>query len=828
MDFNGNEKLQLAYDYVRFTGQNIFLTGKAGTGKTTFLHFLRHNLNKRLVVVAPTGVAAINASGVTIHSFFQLSFGPQLPEFNNPDYRFRNKNDNINRFGREKRNIIKSLDLLIIDEISMVRADVLDAIDTVLKRFRNNDKPFGGVQLLMIGDLQQLAPVVKEDEWELLRTHYDTSFFFGSIALKRTNYVTIELQHVYRQKDENFIRLLNKFRDNLIDKQAIETLNKRYIPEFENNDKEGYIILTTHNYKAKAINDKRLSRLPGKTYMYKAEIKGNFPEYNYPTDEELKLKTGAQVMFVKNDPEKRFYNGKIGKIVHVSDDFVKVKCDDDDDIITVTPLEWQKIKYTLNEKTKEIEEIVDGTFTQLPLKTAWAITIHKSQGLTFDKAVIDARDAFAHGQVYVALSRCRSLEGLVLSSPVSPYAVKQNKTIEVFTKYFEANQPSKEELLKDKYRYQQQLLSELFEFGYLMKNIYYLRKLLNENKNVVQGNFGNTVNDISLLAKDEIVGVAVKFIKQINAYVKQNPDVENNSQLQERIKKASKYFSEKLEKNVVEKINSSTWETDNKTVRKSITETEEKILNEALFKLACLNFCKNGFETDGFLETKAKASIEEKQGVKVSKRKAAKEKVNDEMLADLPNKELYEKLKTWRNRKAEELNLPVYRILRLKSMYHLCYQLPGTKRALLQITGFGKKRVNDIGDEVIEIISEYCKEKNLETTDVREPEKKKKPNTVQLTYELWQTGKNIEEIAAERNFAVSTIEGHIAKLVEEGKIRVEKLIEIKKLMKIAAFFQSNQEASLTEAKENLGDNYSFAELKYVRAHLIYKGVLEKW
>ncbi len=824
MDFGANPELKLAYDFVRLTGKNIFLTGKAGTGKTTFLHFLRKNLNKRLVVVAPTGVAAINASGVTIHSFFQLSFGPQLPEFNNPEYRFGNNKDNIQRFGREKRNIIKSLDLLIIDEISMVRADLLDAIDGVLKRFRNNNKPFGGAQLLMIGDLQQLAPVVKPDEWELLKKHYDTPFFFGSNALKQTGYVTVELQRVYRQKDEKFINLLNKFRNNIPDNEVIKELNKRYIPGFDEQENEGYIILTTHNYKAKEINDKRLKRLPGKTSVYRAVVEGNFPEYNFPTDEELKLKVGAQVMFVKNDPdmEKRYYNGKIGKITAITTDVVKVKCDEDDETIPVTPVEWQRIKYTLDEKSKEIKETVEGTFTQLPLKTAWAITIHKSQGLTFDKAVIDAQDAFAHGQVYVALSRCKTLEGLVLSSPVTPYGIKQNRTIEEFTKQFELNRPDEKQLAAAQQQYQQQLVSELFDFGNLMKNIYYLRKLFNENN--VQGNFKEKINNVAINFKKDVVEVSSKFQYQIKNLLAQNHNVETNEKLQERIKKASEYFSEKI-KDVIETVENSAWETDNRKTGKSIAETEEKLLVEARFKNECLHACKNGFEINAYLKARAEASIEESTH-KTSKRKRKKEIEDEFLLEDLPHKALYKKLIQWRNKKANELNLPHYMVLQLKSIYHICYKLPGTKRSLKTVNGFGKKRVEQYGDEILEIITGYCNTNNLETADVEEPEKKKKPNTKQITFDMWKEGKSITQIATERNLAETTVEGHLEHFVEQGKISVDRFVEINKLLKIAGFFNNRKDATLSEAKETLGDDFSYSELRFVRAHLKYKRVLE--
>jgi len=395
-----NPQLKLAYEFVQHTGRNVFLTGKAGTGKTTFLHNLKKESSKRMIVVAPTGVAAINAGGVTIHSFFQLPFGPQLPYNNSPE----NKQKSIiRRFSKEKINIIRSVDLLIIDEISMVRSDLLDGIDGTLRRFKNRNLPFGGVQLLMIGDLQQLAPVVKNDEWNLLRDHYNTAFFFGSLALQKTDYISIELTHVYRQSDERFIKTLNKVRNNTIDNEVIETLNARYNPDIDSLG-AGHIILTTHNAKARQINDSRLKKLPNKSFSFTADIKGTFPDHSYPNDLMLVLKKDAQVMFIKNDPspEKQFFNGKIGRIIDIDSDSITVQCDGDDEPIFVEKLFWEKIAYSLDDKTQEINEVVEGMFFQYPLKLAWAITIHKSQGLTFENAIIDAQDAFAHGQVYVA------------------------------------------------------------------------------------------------------------------------------------------------------------------------------------------------------------------------------------------------------------------------------------------------------------------------------------------------------------------------------------------------------------------------------------------
>ena len=446
-----NPQLELAYDFLEYTGVNVFLTGKAGTGKTTFLRELKRRSPKRMIVVAPTGVAAINAGGVTIHSFFQLPFGPYVPGVTEVVGQ-GDKLHYTHKFNREKINIIKTIDLLVIDEISMVRADLLDAVDDILRRYRSKNEPFGGVQLLLIGDLQQLAPVVKEDEWALLKQHYASAFFFHSKALAATRYVMIELKHVYRQQDREFVDLLNRVRENRVDTAVLGMLNRRYIPDFKPSDEEGYITLTTHNHQAQRINDVKMAELSTRAYSFKAEVKDNFPTYSYPTEETLVLKQGAQVMFVKNDssPEKRYYNGKIGKITAINDRSIEVVGKEDGLKIQVTPEEWTNTRYTLDEETREITETVEGTFKQYPLKTAWAITIHKSQGLTFERAIVDANAAFAHGQVYVALSRCKTFEGLVLSSPVTMSSLVSDGAIDEFVREAEQKEPNKEELQQDR------------------------------------------------------------------------------------------------------------------------------------------------------------------------------------------------------------------------------------------------------------------------------------------------------------------------------------------------------------------------------------------
>ncbi|MBL7103832.1 MAG: helix-turn-helix domain-containing protein [Bacteroidales bacterium] len=824
MDINNNPQLQLAYDFVQFTGKNIFLTGKAGTGKTTFLHNLKKHSPKRMVVVAPTGVAAINASGVTIHSFFQLSFGPQLPDHKTSEYKNQERQAKVKRFSKEKINIIKSMDLLIIDEISMVRADLLDGIDNTLRRFRNRNLPFGGVQLLMIGDLQQLAPVVKEDEWHPLRQYYDTPFFFSSKALLQTQYVSIELQYVYRQKDEHFIKLLNKIRDNQIDRDVIDELNARYKPDF-NHDNAGYIILTTHNAKAKQINDSKLSRLSGKTHTFKAEITGNFPEYSYPTDFELKLKAGAQVMFVKNDPDpaKLFYNGKIGTIIKINKDVVKVKCEGDEEPINVVPVEWQKMKYALDNETKEIKETVEGTFIQYPLKLAWAITIHKSQGLTFEKAIIDAQAAFAHGQVYVALSRLQSLEGLVLSTPIQKHSVKHDRTVESFTKHYEENQPDRIELETSRKVYQQQLLAGLFDFNTLQKNIYYSVKLVNENSSSLPTGIREHFIKMNNNVREKIADVSVKFRNQLLYLLSKEIDVEKDATLQDRIQKASVYFSEKIKELVADKIGNITIETDNKAVRKSVKDAVNKLLGEALFKSSCLQACQRGFIVKDYLEAKAKASLDDK-AIKPARRKSS-----EPVSTDIIHPDFYKRLKAWRDANAEELDWDVYMVLPLKTMRELSARLPATTQELKAINGLGKKKIEMFGSDLLEMIIFYRKENNIQTVTFKEPEitvKVPERSSKRISVELWKAGKTIEEITKERQFATSTIEGHLAYFVGTGELTVEEMVSAEKVKRISDFFQKQETTLLSEAKAALGEDVKYSELRFVLQHLRFKGEIK--
>lgn len=458
-----NKELSEAWDFVEHTSTSIFLTGKAGTGKTTFLRTVRAQSSKRMIVVAPTGVAAINAGGVTIHSFFQLPLSPYIPGAT-----IRERFD----FSKEKRRIISSLDMLVIDEISMVRADLLDAVDFVLRRYRDRTQPFGGLQLLMIGDLQQLTPVIRPDDEETLSKYYDTPYFFGSKALAQISYVTIQLTHVYRQQDEAFITLLNHIRDGHPSAEDLNMLNARCNPAFIPKPEQGYIRLTTHNRLADNYNENELSKLPGKRHVFKAEVQGDFPTTSCPAEEDLQLKEGAQVMFLKNDPSHRFYNGKIGHVVSIDEEGIGVRCTGEKDVINVDKDVWENTKYTINPTTKTIESKVQGTFTQYPLRLAWAITIHKSQGLTFEHAIIDAGLSFASGQVYVALSRCKSLEGLVLASRIGFSNIFNDSRVASYISHQQAAaEESISQLPQLKENYFRQQLVDLFLFSRLYDSL---------------------------------------------------------------------------------------------------------------------------------------------------------------------------------------------------------------------------------------------------------------------------------------------------------------------------------------------------------------------
>ena len=613
-----NSELALAWQFIENTGTHLFLTGKAGTGKTTFLRRLKQESPKRMVVLAPTGIAAIYAGVVTIHSFFQIPFAPYVPESSfstNATYRFR--------FGKEKINIIRSMDLLVIDEISMVRADLLDAVDEMLRRYRDHHKPFGGVQLLMIGDLQQLAPVVKEEEWQMLKKYYDTPYFFSSLALKQTEYCTIELKTVYRQNDGVFLDLLNRIRENHCDSQVLEALNRRCLPGFQPRKEvvffcgkeEGYIRLVTHNYQAQLINNYELEQLPGRSYAFRATIDGKFPEYSYPTDEVLELKKGAQVMFVKNDSsgEHRYYNGMIGEVTAVSASSIEVRAKDSGEDFLLQEEEWANAKYVLDEESKEIVEDIEGTFRQFPLKLAWAITIHKSQGLTFERAIIDASSSFAHGQTYVALSRCKTLEGLVLSAPLSARAVISDREVDRFTETARRNEPDEQRFHSLQRAYFHELLTGLFDFQPLEQVLQHYVRLIDEHLYKLYPNQLTAYKEEMERFREKVIKVAQKFGMQYNRLIDAAQNYATDKTLQERIVAGAKYFKKEMEPQYLALIGDHVLATDNKELKKQLSKAKEELNTIFLQKDDLLAYViENGFHTADFIRQKAVLSIGER------------------------------------------------------------------------------------------------------------------------------------------------------------------------------------------------------------------------
>ncbi len=710
-----NEELRMAWDFVEKTGTNIFLTGKAGTGKTTFLRELREKSPKRMVVLAPTGIAAINAGGMTIHSFFQLPLSPYVPGAS-----FAGKEQKRYQFSKVKRGIIKTLDLLVIDEISMVRADLLDAVDSVMRRYREHNKPFGGVQLLLIGDLQQLAPVVRDGEWDMLKQYYDTPYFFSSKALNMMPYQTIELKKVYRQQDDSFIALLNKIRDNKADDATFNALNNRYIAGFTPPKGSDYIRLTTHNYQADQINEEQLSRLGGREYHYRAKVDGVFPETSYPADEILTLKEGAQVMFIKNDTDREYYNGMIGEVTYADEKTVKVTSRDTGDEIELKPAEWANAKYTLNEQTKEIEETVEGVFSQYPLRLAWAITIHKSQGLTFEHAIIDASRSFAHGQTYVALSRCKSLEGLVLSAPLSRSALISDNTVDSFIEQTQQNKPTEGMLNAMQKMYVIQILNELFNFASMKQAAEMLLRTLSEH-------FYNKYPDLhtaytdALKSIDGMMDVARKFETQYTNIIGANPDVDSD-QLQERIHKAAQYFLQQIAP-MGELLSKTTVETGNKMVRTQFDDRFAQLADEVKLKSQLLKYESEDstrFSTKDYLHTKA------------------------------------------------------------------CI-----------------------------LLGEALPAKSKKAKKTKEPKPKPKP-TKDVSFEMFQRGMSIKEIAVERNLAMSTVFSHLSQFVENGVLRLNDIVPQKHIDEITDYIQAHPKSRLSsEIKKAVDDSITYYEIMLV-------------
>ncbi len=792
-----NPELKLALNFIEKTDRNLFITGKAGTGKTTFLHQIKNKSLKRMVIVAPTGVAAINAKGVTIHSFFQMPFGPILPN------QIANTSNQQRKFSKTKIDIIKSLDLVIIDEISMVRADLLDGIDQVLRRYKNRNKVFGGAQILMIGDLQQLAPVVKPNEWGLLKQHYNTVYFFSSKAYQEANVVSIELKHIYRQKNENFITILNEIRNDDLSEKSAEILNKRYHPTFSPSKEEGYITLTTHNNRANLINDSELNKLKTKSCFFKAEVSGKFNENAFPNDEKLALKIGAQVMFIKNDSslEKRYYNGKIGVITDISKETVTVQCANEIDEIIAEKELWNTINYSINEETKKLKEDIVGSFKQIPLRLAWAITIHKSQGLTFEKAIIDAEASFAHGQTYVALSRCTSLEGLVLKTPISSNAIINDKTVSTFNETVEENHPDETILNDSEKKFQLNLISELFEYQPFLYPISRLIDIYYKNKTSIKG---DVIDHLQTIKDDGVVAlmkVSNGFKNQLNAISETTILPENSSQIQERFLKALEYFVTQTKGNILKPLDAISFSTDNKAVKKDFTKQFDSLQEKLLEKLFSLQKMTNGFNVQEYLKVRANAVLQKTAPTK--KKKIASKR--DPILAL--------KLRELRDGIAKNLGIAHFQIFTQETLYAMCDLLPRSEKELLKISGMGKIRTKKYGVEILEMIEEYCKENRINKHNEQKKEHKKP--TKQISFELFKSGLSIKEIAKERSLTAGTVESHLASYIPSGDVDILELIALKRYKKIIKAIEETTFKNLTDLKEKVDHSFSFMELRMV-------------
>ncbi len=750
-----SEAAQYTLKFINQTQRSIFLTGKAGTGKTTLLREIIETTHKNCVVVAPTGIAALNAGGVTIHSMFQLPFGGFIPDNSMPDFTENIKFDtkatlrkNFKMSGLKKA-VIKNMELLVIDEVSMLRADLLDAIDFMMQNIRKSNQPFGGVQVLFIGDLLQLPPVVREEEWRTLKNFYKGKFFFHSHVIQQNPPLYIELSKIFRQTDDRFISVLNNLRNNQITQNDLEILNEFVQPNFDLKANKGYITLTTHNAKADAMNAQALDDLKGKLHIYKAVTVDDFPDKIFPVEQNLQLKIGAQVMFVKNDLSfnKNYFNGKMGIIESLSEKEIMVHFPDENKTIEVEKYEWQNIRFTVNANTKEIEEEVLGTFVHYPIKLAWAITVHKSQGLTFDKAALDVSQVFMPGQAYVALSRLRSLEGLVLLSPMRMNGISSDQDVMDY-----AMNKASEELLKNSL----QLDSKNFILNYLTSSFNWT-DLAQEWRNH-QFSY-NTDSELSEKSKhanwaknqtqiiEALIDPSRKFISQLNSlFAKENVDL---FFIHERIKAAFAYFLVPMD-NLVHEI---LWKIEEiQQIKKVKTFYDELVVLEDLQTKMVLKLMK------------AKLLIE----TLVTGETISKEKLTSD------------EIKFYKTRKVELIH----------------------------------KKFKELN---ITLIENYDDAKRYVNKPKENKELKK--STVQITYDLWLEKKSILEIALIRKYTTDTIIGHLTKLIQAKTITIQDVLPADKIKELAEVFHGYKEESISPLKELHGDKFSWEELRMYKASL---------
>lgn len=744
--------------FINQTKQSVFLTGKAGTGKTTLLRDIVANTHKQVAIVAPTGIAALNAGGVTIHSFFQLPFSGFIPEFTaavaNDFVKIESKSSLLHHFNMNntRRDIFRNLELLIIDEVSMLRADLLDAMDWTLRNVRKNNEPYGGVQLLFIGDLLQLPPVVKQAEWEHLKNYYKGIYFFHAKVVQEQPLYYMELQKVYRQEDDTFIELLNNLRNNRITDQDVSMLNKFVQPDFKPKLDAGYITLTTHNKEANSINQDALDSLKGKLYSYEAEITGNFPENLNPVDLELKLKVDAQVIFIKNDlsSEKLYYNGKMGRVASLNDDEIEVYFEQENKTITVDRFEWENIQYNYNEKTSEVEETTLGTFVQFPLKLAWAITVHKSQGLTFEKAVLDIANVFAPGQAYVALSRLRSLDGLVLLRPIPKVGLNFDPYVQEYTQSGIDENQLESHLLQATNHYLYNTLQNAFDWNDLVNAWMAHQNGYKDHGSKSQKGKNRTWVTQQGQILSNTLEPSRKFRNELNRIFGQpRIDIEH---VYKRVNAAYNYFIDQLDNILVSNL---------------------KKIAELQVQRSTKQYAEELMELDLAL---TETIIHLKKALKITEAIKIGASLSNKMF-DVP----------------EIKNYKIGKIEAVKAML----------RAENNMFEFAEPQVE------------------LSTKDTEKPKKKKKLTTYETTLDMIKDGTTLEEIARERQLSLGTVYAHCTRLIKTEKIDLREVMDQEKINKLYDLFDEHYEGgSLTPLKELVGESYTWDELKLYQASLL--------
>ncbi len=739
--------------FINQTDYPVFLTGKAGTGKTTLLKKIIQTTHKQTVIVAPTGIAALNAGGVTIHSFFQLPFSSFIPDFingnvGNESVKFESKSTLAKHFKMNgtRKALIQKLELLIIDEVSMLRADLLDAIDWMLRNVRKSNEAFGGVQVLFIGDLLQLPPVVKQEEWQVLSKYYRGSFFFNAKVIEEKFPIFIELEKIYRQEDDTFIGFLNSLRNNQLTNDHVQRLNQ-YVKKEGSFDKDGYITLTTHNYKADAINQKELLKIEGKSYFFEAEITGEFPTHMYPIDANLEFKKGAQIMFIKNDisNDKQFYNGKMGVIKEISSNEIMVYFKEENKTIEVSKYEWNNVKYAQNIDSGEIEEEVIGTFVQYPIKLAWAITIHKSQGLTFEKAILDVSNVFAPGQAYVAFSRLKSLNGLILTEPLRLNGMSNDETVVHFQQN-KLNHSQLDQALKNTSKtYLYNLLKETFDWYDMQQSwIKHESEYKHATSKSEKGKLKSWIHHQNQMIASTMEP-AKKFVNQL-AQIISKKEVDYIF-LKERVDAAYTYFFKQFDSVYYAVLKQIYLLKKQKKTRQLVKELEElsDILLQVILQLK-----------------RVKTYIESVSlGLEISKDRIWNEEVKH------------------------------YKI---------------TKIALIKQEG--RENVSFFDEPDLE---------EEETEILEKPKKETKVSTYEQTLMMFEEGKTIKEIAMIRQLTTNTINNHLAKLIKDEKIELNQVLSEERINELTDYFEGYEEESLTPLKEKLGDKVTWDELKLYRA-----------